>query len=98
MVERVRRVGVEIEFALVEAHAAARIVGEARERPLVHLGQREEGRPPGVSGLEIVDTALPDAVVVHDHVREAAAGRRLAGDRVLGIDAAELRDRAVNPV
>lgn len=28
MDERVRRVGVEIEFALVEAHAAARIVGE----------------------------------------------------------------------
>jgi len=70
----------------------------SREAPVVHLRDGEERRPPRIALLEIVDTRRAHAVIVDDDVRESAAGGRLAGLGVLGLDGSELADRAVDPV
>ena len=69
---------------------------QTRERPVLHLRHRQEGRPAGRPRFQVLDTRLPDAVVVDHDVGESAAGGRLTGGGVVGVDPAQLPDGAVD--
>jgi hypothetical protein len=90
-----REPGVEVHEVVreVDHPGVLRRVGKVA---VLHLRQREEGRPAGVPGLQVLDTPLPDAVVGDHDVGHPPAGGGLTGLGVVPIHAAQLRDRSVD--